>query len=89
MPPPAQMILLDSVNKLIENTVLERLRAEKPVSVEFKVADFDGGRYHIYTSEANKSELNISFTSVASEQLLKNGGTEELKKTVWRWPRYC
>jgi len=36
--------LLDSVNKLIENTVLERLRAEKPVSVELKVADFDGGR---------------------------------------------
>jgi len=74
------MILLDTVNKLIENTVLDRLRAEKPVAVEFKVADFDGGRYHIYTSEANKSELNISFTSVAAEALLKNGGTEELKK---------
>jgi len=74
------MILLDSVNKLIENTVLERLRAEKPVGVEFKVADFDGGRYHIFTSEANKSELNISFTSVAAEALLKNGGTEELKR---------
>jgi actin related protein 2/3 complex subunit 2 len=74
------MILLDSVNKLIENTVLERLRAEKPIAVEFKVADFDGGRYHIWTPEANKSELNISFTSVAAEALLKNGGTEELKK---------
>jgi len=68
------------VNKLIENTVLERLRAEKPVAVEFKVADFDGGRYHIFTSEANKSELNISFTSVAADTLLKDGGSEELKK---------
>jgi len=77
------MILLDSVNKLIENTVLERLRAEKPIAVEFKVADFDGGRFHIFTSEANKSELNISFTSVAADTMLKNGGTEELKKTVW------
>lgn len=48
--------------------------------MEFKVADFDGGRYHIYTSEANKSELNISFTSIAADALLKNGGTEELKK---------
>jgi len=74
------MILLDSVNKLIENTVLDRLRAEKPVAVEFKVADFDGARFHIFTSEANKSELNISLTSVAAEALLKNGGTEELKK---------
>jgi len=73
------MILLDSVNKLIENTLLERMREEKPVSVEFKVADFDGGRYHIFTSES-KSELNISFTSSAAESLLKNGGQEELKK---------
>jgi len=60
--------------------VLCRKCAEKPVAVEFKVADFDGGRYHIYTSEANKAELNISFTSVAADGLLKNGGTEELKK---------
>jgi len=74
------MILLDSVNKLIENTLLERMREEKPVAVEFKVADFDGARYHIYTNAENKSELNISFTSIASETLLKNGGQEELKK---------
>jgi len=58
---------------------LERMREEKPVAVEFKVADFDGGRYHIFTSE-NKSELNISFTSSAADSLLKNGGQEELKK---------
>jgi len=73
------MILLDTVNKLIENTLLERMREEKPVAVEFKVADFDGGRYHIFTSES-KSELNISFTSSAAEALMKNGGQEELKK---------
>jgi len=73
------MILLDTVNKLIENTVLERLRAEKPVAVDFKVADFDGGRYHIWTGE-NKSELKISFTSGAAESLLANGGKEELQK---------
>jgi len=72
------MILLDTVNKLIENTVLERLRAEKPVAVDFKVADFDGGRYHIWTTEA-KSELNISFTSGAADSLLANGGKEELQ----------
>jgi len=74
------MILLDTINKLIENTLLERLREEKPVAVEFKVADFDGGRYHIFTHPENKSELNISFTSVAAESLLKNGGQDELKK---------
>jgi len=73
------MILLDSINKIIENCLLERMREEKPVYVEFKVADFDGGRYHIFTSES-KSELNISFTSSAADQLLKNGGQEELKK---------
>jgi len=74
------MIVLDAVNKLIENTVLERLRAEKPIAVEFKVADFDGGRYHIFTHADNKSQLNISFTSGASETCLKNGGTEEMRK---------
>jgi len=74
------MILLDSVNKLIENTLLERMREEKPVAVEFKVADFDGGRYHIFTHPDNKSELNISFTSTAAESLLKNGGMDELRK---------
>jgi len=73
------MILLDTVNKLIENTLLERMREEKPVSVEFKVADFDGGRYHIFTSES-KSEISISFTSSAAESFLKNGGMEELRK---------
>jgi len=72
--------LLDTVNKLIENTILERLRAEKPVSVEFKVADFDGGKYHIWTHAENKSELNISFTSGAAEGLLANGGNEEFQK---------
>jgi len=72
--------LLDTINKLIENTLLERMREEKPVSVEFKVSDFDGGRYHIYTHPENKSELNISFTSTAADSLLKNGGSEELKK---------
>jgi actin related protein 2/3 complex subunit 2 len=74
------MILLDTINKLIENTLLERMKEEKPVSVEFKVADFDGGRYHIFTHPENKSELNISFTSVAAELLLKHGGQDELKK---------
>jgi len=74
------MILLDSINKLIENCLLERMREEKPVSVEFKVADFDGGRYHISTNPDNKSELSISFTSSAADSLLKNGGQEELKK---------
>jgi len=74
------MILLDSVSKLIENTLLERMREEKPIAVEFKVADFDGARYHIFTHAENKSELNISFTSAAAEGLLKNGGQEELKK---------
>jgi len=54
---------------------------KKPVSVEFKVADFDGGKYHIWTHPENKSELNISFTSGAAEGLLTHGGKEELQKT--------
>jgi len=73
------MILLDSANKLIENAVLERLKAEKPIGVEFKVADFDGSRYHVWTGE-NKSELNISFTSGAAASLLSNGGQDQLKQ---------
>jgi len=50
----------------------------KPTTVQFKVADFDGARYHISTSE-DKSELSVSFVSGCAEALLEKGGKAHLQ----------
>jgi len=80
------MILLEFVNKAIEEQLLERMNfvptedIPKPPIVEFKVADYDGGIFQVSSSEETPSVITISFQSSAAGPILAKGGTELLKK---------
>jgi len=76
------MILLETLNKVIEDNFLERLNGEfeKPPVIDYKCADFDGAIFHVSSSEANPSLVTISLQSTAAPALLKNGGEQLLKE---------
>jgi actin related protein 2/3 complex subunit 2 len=55
------MILLEFANRIVEETFLRQLNAEKKEQMDMTLADFDGVTYHVYTPEgAGKEVLNIS-----------------------------
>jgi len=76
------MILLETLNKVIEDNFLERLNGEfdKPPVIDYKCADFDGAIFHVSSSEANPSLVTISLQSTAAPALLKSGGDQLLKE---------
>jgi len=74
------MIILELANRIVYETVINRLRAEKPYGVELKCADFDGVMYHVFTDTGNKNEIRVSLGSFAAAEFLKLGGTDSLKK---------
>jgi len=74
------MIILELANRIVYETVINRLKAEKPYGVELKCADFDGVMYHVYTSAENKSELFVSLGCFAAAEFLKLGGQDALRK---------
>jgi actin related protein 2/3 complex subunit 2 len=76
------MILLETLNKVIEDNFLERLNGEfeKPPVIDYKCADFDGAIFHVSSSEANPSLVTISLQSTAAPALLKSGGEQLLKE---------
>jgi len=76
------MILLEFVNKVIEDNLLERMNGEfeKPPVIDYKCADFDGAQFHVSSAEGTPSIVSISFQSAAAQALLKNGGEQLLKE---------
>jgi len=76
------MILLETLNKVIEDNFLERLNGEfeKPPVIDYKCADFDGAIFHVSSSEANPSLVTISLQATAAPALLKGGGEHLLKE---------
>jgi len=76
------MILLEFVNKVIEENLIERMTGEfeKPPVIDYKCADFDGAIFHVWSSEATPSLVSISLQSSAAQALLKYGGDQVLKE---------
>jgi len=80
------MILLEVVNKVIEENLLERMNggpydeANPAPVIDYKCADFDGGQFHVSCNENSRSVITISFHSTAAPNLLKSGGQEVLKE---------
>lgn len=72
------MILLEFNNLILHKIVSERFFAEKPESVEMKVADFDDVLYHIYTE--NKTHLVVSLSWKCWPELKSYGAEEVLAK---------
>jgi actin related protein 2/3 complex subunit 2 len=78
------MILLDYHNKIIEDTIVQRVDqyvADKeglPV-LEIIAADFDGAVFHISSDANSKNLVKISLQWRCAQDLLKNGGSDILK----------
>eukprot|EP01123_Difflugia_compressa_P000355 TRINITY_DN10447_c0_g1_i1.p1 TRINITY_DN10447_c0_g1~~TRINITY_DN10447_c0_g1_i1.p1 ORF type:complete len:300 (-),score=40.64 TRINITY_DN10447_c0_g1_i1:162-1061(-) len=75
------MILLETLNKVIEDKLLERFTGEfeKPPVIDFKCADFDGASFQVSSTPQNPSVLHISFHSGAARALLDAGGKKFLE----------
>ena len=58
------MLLLDYHNKIIEDTLLERLSPPeaKWEALEAVIADFDGVTFHLFTDQNNKNVFNVSIS---------------------------
>jgi len=74
------MIILELANKIVHETVMLRLKSDKPYGVEMKCADFDGVMFHVFTTPGNKSELNVSIGFTAGEDCLNFGGSNALNE---------
>jgi len=74
------MILLEFVNKVIEENLLERMNSAEPTAIEFKCADFDGAQFHVLSDPASPKIVTVSFQSHAAQALLKSGGQDYLKE---------
>jgi len=79
------MILLEYHNKIIEDTILDKLNNPpedgKWESVEMTIADFDGITFHVFSSAEDKKFLNVSISAKCYSQLKQYGVEEQLKNT--------
>jgi actin related protein 2/3 complex subunit 2 len=73
------MIILETHNRIVEETVAQALASEKKESVDVTCADFDGVSFHI-SNPADKSLLNISVNTKCFEQLRQCGVEDQIKK---------
>jgi len=74
------MIILELANRIVHETIITRLKSDKPYGVELKCCDFDGVMFHVFSSNGNKSELNISIAFSSAEDLLQHGGHDRLSE---------
>jgi len=74
------MIILELANRIIFETLIQRLKSDKPYGVEMKCADFDGVMFHVFTSPGNKSELMVSIGFASADECLRFGGHDRLNE---------
>eukprot|EP01114_Cavostelium_apophysatum_P011046 TRINITY_DN25219_c0_g1_i1.p1 TRINITY_DN25219_c0_g1~~TRINITY_DN25219_c0_g1_i1.p1 ORF type:complete len:314 (+),score=85.43 TRINITY_DN25219_c0_g1_i1:88-1029(+) len=76
------MILLEYHNKIIEDTLIERLGVTdgKWETLEAVIADFDGVTFHIFTDANNKGLLNISMNMKGYRDMKSLGVDDIMKK---------
>jgi actin related protein 2/3 complex subunit 2 len=74
------MLLLELANKAIFDALADQLAQEQPGIVEFRCSDFDGAMFHVWTSQGNEGEINISLSYGAAQDILEKGGMARLQK---------
>jgi len=74
------MILLEHVNRIIEETLKDRFEATKHVTIDMTCADFDGVQFHVWSNKDKKSEVNISIKLKNGKELQKYGVTEKIRQ---------
>jgi len=74
------MIILEQANRIVHETVINRVKSDKPYAVEMKCADFDGVMIHVFTSQGNKSELSVSIGFYSANDVLRLGGNDKIRE---------
>jgi len=74
------MIILELANRIVQETILTRIKSDKPYGVEMKCCDFDGVMFHIFSGSGNKQELNISIGFASADECLRFGGNDRLRE---------
>jgi len=74
------MIILELANRIVYETIIQRLKSDKPYSIEMRCCDFDGVMFHLFTSSGNKNELSLSIGFSSAEECLKFGGNDRLSQ---------
>lgn len=78
------MILLESKNSTIQETLLQRFEAikagQKPDPIETQVADFDGVIYHISNPDSDRSKIRLSISLKFYQELQEHGSDEVLRR---------
>jgi actin related protein 2/3 complex subunit 2 len=74
------MIILELANRIVYETVLNRLKSEKPYGVEMKCCDFDGVMFHVFSSNDNKNLLSVSVGFSSAGECLKFGGKDRMSQ---------
>jgi len=74
------MIILELANRIVYETIIQRLKSDKPYGIEMRCCDFDGVMFHLFTSSGNKNELSLSIGFSSAEECLKFGGNDRLSQ---------
>ncbi|KAI0218702.1 Arp complex subunit, partial [Massospora cicadina] len=74
------MILLETNNFLLEETLSKRFSAEKREDLNIKLVDFDSVTFHISTPEGNRDEIIVSIRWGCFKELVNYGASELLNE---------
>jgi len=73
------LLLLEPANKIVEETLYEKMIAEKQTSVDLICADFDGVTFHVFTSQGSKNLLNVSVSIKCWNDLVGCGADKKIQ----------
>ncbi|KZT57915.1 arp2/3 complex 34 kDa subunit [Calocera cornea HHB12733] len=76
------MILLESHNVIIENTLTEKF--QKPSALDVQFVDYDGVRFHLSTPE-RKTLLILSMSIRCWDELVKYGAQDLIQREYGKW----
>jgi len=74
------MILLESNNRLIEDTLKQRIESPKREAVDITLADFDGVTYHITTHPQQRNILTVSIQWRCIAEMRPHGAEARVKQ---------
>lgn len=74
------MILLETKNRIVEETLLHRFTSAKPETIDITVADFDGVLFHISNPDGDKTKLRVSISLKFFGDLQQHGADGLLTK---------
>lgn len=72
------MIILELANRIVLETLLQRVRSDKPYGVELKCCDFDGVMFHVFSNNENKNLISVSVGFASAGECLKFGGKDRI-----------